>query len=89
MAIVIFHFAAFKIVYALLYQAGIIPYEQLAQLTPSAGNDYWLLLSIASIILCMAFDYMIRFNRTLSYALLGERDAVLEAKLLTIVREKD
>ncbi len=70
--ILVLHFLIFRISFLMMYLLGYTDKEMIKELIPRPGNQYWLLISIASIIFIIIIDIFFHKNRIYSYALTGK-----------------
>jgi fucose 4-O-acetylase-like acetyltransferase len=79
LAVVLFHFLAFKLCYGLFYWLKIAPLGQMQELVPAPNNGYWHWLTLLSLLLVLAADYGLAKIPVLSSILLGfKADALVD-----------
>ncbi len=71
LAILLFHFLAFRIVYLLFYWAGIVGATQLRESVLVQAHEQWLLLTVATLAICTAIDVSLARSPLLAGLYLG------------------
>lgn len=88
LAIVIFHFLAFKVLYVILNYLNIVPISQLKELVPPAGNTYWFGLTVLSITICLIIDFLFSKFTYLNGLILGRWSSENRKKIINLFIEK-
>lgn len=65
--ILILHFLVFRISFIVLYKLNIVELSQLKQLTPIAGNNFWFILSIVTVLICTLIGNLSKRNKVFDF----------------------
>lgn len=88
MAIMLYHFLAFRVCYGLFFLAGLAPAQQMQNLVPPSRNAYWHLLTALSVLMVLGADYLALKNPWLNKVLYGFGGNDLADWVLRMTRRK-
>jgi fucose 4-O-acetylase-like acetyltransferase len=72
LSILMFHFLGFRIFFVIMVILGIKPQSLLLELIPQAGNTYWWIISIFSIVFCLIIENLLSKWSLIGYFLFGK-----------------